>query len=71
MADRPCAVVQARPVALRRISFGRCYRGAGAVLGHYGAGLRGLPPRSPEQGVLHTVVRTHLDAFLQEVARAL
>jgi hypothetical protein len=31
----------------------------------------GYRPRSPEQGVLHTVVRTHLDAFLQEVARAL
>src|SRR5262245_23833489 len=28
----------------------------------------GYRPRVPEQGVLHTVVRTHLKAFLQEVA---
>jgi hypothetical protein len=28
----------------------------------------GYRPRTPEQGVLHTVVRTHLAAFLQEVA---
>ena len=28
----------------------------------------GYRPRAPEQGVLHTVVRTHLEAFLQEVA---
>ena len=28
----------------------------------------GYRPRTPEQGVLHTVVRTHLEAFLQEVA---
>jgi len=25
-------------------------------------------PRAPEQGVLHTIVRTHLEAFLREVA---
>ena len=28
----------------------------------------GYRPRTPEQGVLYTVVRTHLEAFLQEVA---
>ncbi|MGH7323535.1 MAG: transposase [Candidatus Rokuibacteriota bacterium] len=28
----------------------------------------GYRPRTPEQGVLHTVVRTHLEAFLREAA---
>jgi hypothetical protein len=33
-----------------------------------GSAAAGYRPRAPEHGVLHTVVRTHLEAFLREAA---
>jgi hypothetical protein len=39
--------------------------GYGGNVGGMGSGYR---PRAPEQGVLHIVVRTHLEAFLRAVA---
>jgi hypothetical protein len=71
MADRPCAVVQARPVALAAYLFRALLPRRRRTTGPLWRWPPRVPPRSPEQGVLHTVVRTHLDAFLQEVARAL
>src|SRR6185369_16798628 len=33
-----------------------------------GSAAAGYRPRAPEHGALHTVVRTHLEAFLREAA---